>query len=141
MPLVALTYVSIAMAEWGASALDRIRHASARHNARLDVTGLLLYSAGSFLQLIEGEERAVINIFNRIERDPRHSDITVVDWQFIVDRQFGQWRMATRELGRADADAHPGLAPYFEGGFDAFALASRPEKAFEILRVAARQAC
>ncbi len=139
MPLVALTYVSIAVAEWGASALDRIRHVSARHNARLDVTGLLICSAGSFLQLIEGEERAVINTFNRIEQDPRHTDITVVDWRFIVDRHFGQWRMTTRELGRADADAHPDLAPYFEGGFDAFALAARPEKAFEILGIVARQ--
>ena len=138
MPLVDLTYVSIAMAQGGASVLDRIRLASARHNARLDVTGLLLYSAGSFLQLIEGEERAVINIFNRIEQDPRHSDITVVDWRFIVDRHFGEWRMATRELGRDEAGAHPGLAPYFEGGFDACALAARPEKAFEILTVAAR---
>lgn len=141
MPLVALTYVSIAMAEWGKATFDRIRNSSARHNARLDVTGMLLCSAGSFLQLIEGEERAVINTFNRIERDPRHTDITVVDWQFIVDRHFGQWHMAARELGRADADAHPELAPYFEGGFDAFALAARPAKALEILRVAARQAC
>lgn len=140
MPLVALIYVSAALAEWGTPLFNAIRRSSTRHNARLDVTGLLLYSAGSFLQLIEGEERAVINTFNRIERDPRHTDITVVDWQFIVDRRFGQWRMASHRLGQAEADAHPHLAPYFETGFDAGTLASRPEIALEILAVAARHA-
>jgi len=138
MPLVALMYVSAAMVAWGTPIFDRIRRSSAHHNERLGITGLLLYSSGSFLQLIEGEERAVINTFNRIERDPRHTDITVVDWQFIVDRRFGQWGMATRRLGESEVAAHPHLAPYFEGGFDARALAARPEIAAEILAVAAR---
>lgn len=138
MPLVALMYVSAAMVAWGTPIFDRIRHSSLQHNERLDVTGLLLYSAGSFLQLIEGEERAVINTFNRIERDPRHTDITVVDWRFIVDRSYGQWRMASRRLGPGDAAAHPHLAPYFERGFDAATLAARPGIATEILAMAAR---
>ncbi len=106
----------------------------------MDVTGLLLYPAGSFLQLIEGEERAVINTFNRIEQDPRHTDITVVDRRFIVDRHFGQWRMASHRLGQAEVDARPHLAPCFADGFDAGTLASRPEIALEILAVAARHA-
>ena len=86
-------------------------------------TSLLDSDLYSFLQLIEGEERAVINTFNRIERDPRHTDVTVVDWRFIVDRSHGQWRMASRRLGPGDAAAHPHLAPYFERGFDAATLA------------------
>jgi len=144
MPLVALTYVSTARVEWGMPDFERIRRSSERHNARMDITALLAYATSSFLHLIEGEERAVINVFNRIEQDPRHSEITVIDWRFTVDRFFGEWRMAVCRLGQADADAHPVLAPHFERGFDPYALAARPELAHDILMVAAqrvRRAC
>ncbi|QIG92056.1 BLUF domain-containing protein [Bradyrhizobium sp. 6(2017)] len=63
-------------------------------NARLGVTGALLFSEGYFCQVLEGERAAVEEIFNAIECDVRHRDITLLTFRPSTPRRFPDWSMA-----------------------------------------------
>lgn len=72
----------------------RIVDASRRNNARAGVTGALLFSTGSFAQVLEGPRAAVEATFERIQRDPRHSDVGVLQCEPVAARGFPNWSMA-----------------------------------------------
>jgi serine/threonine-protein kinase len=62
-------------------------------NIRLNLSGLLIFHSGKFLQLLEGGKKEVDELFDAIRRDPRHTDIKVVlesDCQF---RSMPSWVM------------------------------------------------
>ncbi len=40
-----------------------------------DITGVLLFAETNFFQLIEGDEKVIKDLYTRIEKDLRHSDI------------------------------------------------------------------
>ena len=48
--------------------------------------------------MLEGEEEEVYNLHNRIKKDKRHSNITVVFKEEIKERKFAQWSMAFHEF-------------------------------------------
>ncbi|WP_207210872.1 BLUF domain-containing protein [Lichenibacterium minor] len=77
----------------------RIVDASRRNNARAGVTGALLFSTGSFAQVLEGPRAAVEATFERIQRDPRHRDLSVLQCEFVGERFFSSWSMGF--VGRA----------------------------------------
>ncbi len=76
------------------AAVGGILAASKRNNARVGVTGALLFNAGSFAQVLEGPRAAVETTFERIQRDMRHSDVSVLQCERVVARGFPNWSMA-----------------------------------------------
>lgn len=66
--------------------------ARARNQAR-GVTGMLVYAAGSFLQLFEGEDSDVEVIWDRIRMDARHTALRVLQDGPARQRLFGEWSM------------------------------------------------
>lgn len=90
--------------------------ASRRNNAAAGVTGALLFNAGSFGQVLEGGRRAIEATFERIQRDPRHGDVSLLDFQPIRLRGFPNWSMAFIGTQQIDADRFAGIAA--ESGFD-----------------------
>lgn len=68
-----------------------------RHNNALDgITGLLWSDGRSFLQVFEGPRDSVELAFERIQRDPRHHSLVVLQDRPITTREFGGWTMAHR---------------------------------------------
>lgn len=55
---------------------------------------MLLYNAGSFAQILEGPLNNVQRIFETIQRDSRHGQVTVIQSEFTARRQFPDWAMA-----------------------------------------------
>jgi hypothetical protein len=88
-----LLYVSRTSPDLPIAALDHILTASRANNALLGITGLLLHIDGGFLQMLEGEERAVRELYARVSTDPRHHDL-----RLLLDREhpraFPGWDMA-----------------------------------------------
>lgn len=86
---------------------------SRAHNLESGMTGLLLYSGESFLQLIEGEEEAVASTFARIRADGRHCDVRVLADQPSTARVFPDWAMGFAHLEEEQlvADLHLDCAP------------------------------
>lgn len=134
MPLIHLLYVSTASADFDSTQLAQVLDSSARHNAPQEITGMLLYAAGNFMQVLEGEAAAVDETYARILKDPRHSDVFLLERAPIAQREFGQWSMGFRRLGAAESVSHPAFAPFFEGGFDAQSIGAKPGLALDMLR-------
>ena len=102
-----LTYVSKELELLSPAVLAQIARTSARENALVGVTGVLLHAEGHFLQRIEGPKEEVLQLYDRIARDPRHRMLVVTDLRDVSTRVFDGWGMAlvdARGLG-GDAEA------------------------------------
>jgi hypothetical protein len=101
MALSQLIYISRSLLERQIErGLGAIQTSSARNNGDLSVSGLLLYSGGHFLQILEGREAVVERVFQKISGDPRHTDVTRLICQRIESRLFENWKMALLNLDR-----------------------------------------
>jgi acetolactate synthase regulatory subunit len=77
-----------------AAEVQRILAVSRRRNFSAGITGALMFNAGCFAQVLEGRLAAVSETFERIQRDPRHSDVAVLEFEAISARSFPDWSMA-----------------------------------------------
>ena len=64
------------------------------NNSRKSITGALLFSSGFFAQVLEGPRASIEQIFERIQQDPRHSEVTVLESGAAEERSFPEWSMA-----------------------------------------------
>jgi blue light- and temperature-responsive anti-repressor len=117
-----LAYVSQSCAQPDRTPHGDLRDILATSRARnrlAGITGALTLGGGTFGQILEGPPDAVEAAFERIERDPRHRDVVLLDLAPIARRSFGGWAMAfvaSCGLTRLDEVAQP-------GGFTAAVLA------------------
>ncbi|MDJ0364481.1 BLUF domain-containing protein [Hymenobacter sp. H14-R3] len=75
-------------------------------NTRHQLTGILLYSDGRFVQLLEGPEPAVRALYAKIQQDPRHTQVVTVSEGPGPSRRFADWSMGLgRTAGPAAAQA------------------------------------
>lgn len=91
-----LVYASrsvVAPDEADAAAEDIVRISRTR-NLAADVTGCLIFAAGRFAQVLEGEQAAVEEIMASIARDPRHADIVILKQGDQPRRRFEGWSLA-----------------------------------------------
>lgn len=66
---------------------------SERNNEEQDITGVLLATEHSFLQVIEGKYETVNQLFMKIVSDSRHSNIQLISFDLIDSRLFSGWGM------------------------------------------------
>lgn len=97
-PLYSLVYVSAAVDHFSDDALQELLKRARHKNAQLGVTGLLLYSDGSFMQCLEGPRPTVSALFETISRDPRHHQVMTLVDEPVEQREFGEWAMAFRRV-------------------------------------------
>lgn len=96
--------------------LQHILTASRRNNAPAALTGALLFANGNFAQALEGPRALVEARFERIQGDPRHHDVTVLEFSPVATREFPDWSMAF--AGDPAEQAQDPLAfVVFEGAF------------------------
>jgi hypothetical protein len=134
MELVQLVYGSTATGDLSTEELRRIVESAVRHNTTNHITGMLLHSFGSFLQVLEGTEAAVDETMLRIFKDPCHQGIIILSVKKNPEREFANWAMGFRGVSADDVGLLPGYAPFFERGFDAERIKAKPGLAMELLR-------
>ena len=83
-----LGYVSTATGQMLREDVLAILSVARRINHEKRVTGLLLFDGRSFLQVLEGDEDAARETYDRIAKDERHRDLVVL-FEEQVDR-YGQ---------------------------------------------------
>jgi hypothetical protein len=74
--------------------IGKILEVARKNNLQREITGALLYSGGYFCQVIEGTEEALEELFEIIQMDGRHSNVTVLHFEVIEERNFTDWSMA-----------------------------------------------
>ena len=62
-------------------------------NALRQITGVLFYTEGKFLQVVEGEEKFLRQLMYNIENDNRHANLTYLIDTPIEKRGFYDWNM------------------------------------------------
>jgi len=134
MNLVSLMYVSSAVEELPESVLQDILRTAVRRNAGDDITGMLLYCGGNFMQVLEGEEAAVRATFERVRIDSRHKDVYLLGIRPISEREFGDWKMGFRHVARSESESYAEIAPFMLEGSEANGPNARPGKAIEMLK-------
>lgn len=64
------------------------------NNKERDICGALLLSGDWFVQVLEGDETVVRRLYERIEKDPRHEHVELLETAPIGERVFRRWAMA-----------------------------------------------
>ena len=81
-----------------ADELRRINAVASTANSRVGITGILLYKAGNFLQVLEGNALVLNRLFNKISTDPRHSHVVRLAILQAELRLFEKWNMGLLNL-------------------------------------------
>ena len=81
-------------------------------NERSGLSGMLLYSGQSFLQLLEGDSAALDQTYARIGVDDRHLNLRLLTSREVPDRLFASWTMGFEHVdGEHLADQLEGFTP------------------------------
>jgi len=93
--LVELLYCSVSVpSQLTHVDLDHILASARRRNVAVNITGVLLYYRGEFVQILEGETESVFNMYEKfIGTDPRHTALNNVYQNTISHRSFSEWSM------------------------------------------------
>jgi hypothetical protein len=107
-----IIYMSTSVLLFEDAELKQLLRKSQANNLVNDVTGLLLYSKGCFVQVIEGKIEDVDNTFARINKDKRHKNIIKLSEAKINERIYPTWSMGFKiishqDISKFDAFVHP----------------------------------
>lgn len=102
MPVFRLVYASRARPGLDPFEVQVILSTARFWNRRRDVTGALAYTGRHFVQVLEGAEDTVRDLWRRIEADPRHVDAHVLGTRLAPHRAFDGHVMALAPMPDAD---------------------------------------
>lgn len=83
-----------------ASTLNDIAEVAITRNKADNITGILCYGNGYFLQCVEGTEQALTNLKNRLLVDDRHKNLKILDFSALAERRFAAWSLRSITLER-----------------------------------------
>ena len=73
--------------------LTDIYDISQKNNSESGISGCLLIGSNSYLQLLEGPDSAVENLYSKIKMDSRHKKVKKLFEQHIEEKSFSSWSM------------------------------------------------
>ena len=107
-----IIYCSRAAFDVSPDELVALLELSRRNNAAAGLSGMLLYSSQSFLQVLEGEPDALRATYDRILRDGRHSHLRLLMDAEAPRALFPDWTMGFEHIDDDDlADELDGFTP------------------------------
>jgi hypothetical protein len=133
--MLSLVYVSSAISEFSEADLVALLEQSREKNTRLGLTGLLLYKDGNFMQVLEGPDNAVRQLFETILADSRHHGVIVLLERQIERREFADWAMAFRNLSDPVLRDIPGYSEFLNEALNSEEYRKKPNHALLLLDV------
>lgn len=91
-----LIYHSTASQLMSEETLEQLLSQSQENNKANNISGLLIYDDGSFIQVIEGSEKDLTNLLAKLYKDPRHKNFYEMNREYIEKRDFSEWSMGFR---------------------------------------------
>ena len=128
--LVRLLYASRATNDLDDRVIDSILEESRANNLDRGITGVLCVDQTNkvFLQVLEGSRDAVNSLYRGLISDPRHTDVMLLDFAEIAERNFSSWRMGSVDLVKVNLSTilrfseAPALDPFKMPGAAALSL-------------------
>jgi adenylate cyclase len=100
-----LRYISSFAQPMDREAIQSLALQAQQHNERAGVTGILVATGDLFFQIIEGPDDEIDRVFERINKDPRHSRVLVLSVeQGDFSRLCPDWAMRKVDLSRDTAE-------------------------------------
>ncbi len=132
--MISLIYASSATQKMSSDELMTILNKAREKNQSLDITGMLLYRDGNFLQVLEGDEEKVTRLYNTIAEDARHDGILKLSQRPISQREFGDWKMGFVDLEQLKLEDVPGYSDYLNASLTADTFEDNPSLAMTFLQ-------
>lgn len=101
--LYRLVYVSTAAKGLSAADIGNILDVSISNNDERRLTGFLAHNARHFMQALEGARDEVLEIYERILNDDRHTGVVQIIGENIDQRAFPNWAMNYFRVDEAKA--------------------------------------
>ncbi|NQX36986.1 BLUF domain-containing protein [Herbiconiux sp. VKM Ac-2851] len=111
--VLSIIYSSVATMPFSDDDLVELLKLSRRNNAGREVTGMLLYRDGRFLQVLEGPDSSVRERMTVISGDSRHTDVQVLLEEGLSERRFPDWTMGFVPHDATPPDGIPGYLSAF----------------------------
>lgn len=105
-----LIYISTAKRLLDENELTEILKVSKKNNEKNEITGLLLYSEGTFIQFLEGAEDKLNSTYETIVNDERHKNVIKLIQEPAQERCFPDWTMGFKSVNSNELEL---LAGYF----------------------------
>ncbi|WP_430591881.1 BLUF domain-containing protein [Humidisolicoccus flavus] len=112
--LLSIMYSSTAHEPFDDDRLNELLAQSRSSNEKLNLTGMLLYRSGRFIQVLEGDEFDVRKVIAKIENDPRHTDMRILVEETVSSRRFPDWTMGYEPMAESREPAPEGFRSTFE---------------------------
>lgn len=96
----------------GPEGIDNILEVARKHNGDHNISGMLLYKGGIFLQILEGEREELEKLYGRIALDLRHEGLKLLVKQEVKDRIFNDWTMAYKKIDEPDLNLINTILPW-----------------------------
>ena len=109
-----LVYVSAEVGYEETKSILSQREKLQKRNNKIEITGVLLYENGSFLQILEGNEKKVNATYKRILNDTRHKNIVKLATLYTKERQFSDYSIGYLSIVTKDLQEINGFENYFE---------------------------
>lgn len=131
--MIFLVYVSSATQLFSETELVELLKRAKENNLRNGITGMLLYSNGNFIQVIEGEEDSVQTLHQKILTDPRHKNVITLLTRPLTQRMFSEWSMGFRNLDQTSEEITPGFTHFLQDALLPENLSQNGEKVYKLL--------
>jgi hypothetical protein len=131
--LKSFVYVSSATRLMTQPELTELLRQARQNNARDQITGMLLYKDGNFMQAFEGEEEKVTRLHDKILTDPRHRNIITLLRESLEERRFGIWSMAFQNVDLLGEDERASFSPFLSQPFAKDYFGDTPNNAIKLL--------
>ena len=99
--MIQLIYSSAAVTPFTPTQLSTLLDRARKRNDLFNVSGMLLYHDGSFLQVLEGPNDGVDTIYRSITNDKRHTSHKMLGRQVVLRREFEGWSMGFADTSSA----------------------------------------
>ena len=131
--LTQLAYISRSMRLMDTATLAELLEQARDINEIEDITGMLLYKDGSFVQVLEGRAENVGKIYQRIEQDSRHSNVKMLYRHNIEQRDFPDWSMGFQNLNNPDFEPPTGFSAFMNPDYSLDDFLDNPTRAKQLM--------
>jgi len=128
-----VVYVSSAAKLFSEQELMELLERSRKTNSALDITGMLLYKEGNFMQFLEGPREAVLGLLTKIKTDPRQHGMIIVMQEEHAEREFDHWSMGFKKLDSETSLEVPGYSEFLDLPLTSEQFLENPSKALKLL--------
>lgn len=116
-PIHQLIYISAANIDFSEQELEELLDKSRNNNASNDISGMLVFHEGSFIQALEGPKQKVQALYEKIAKDKRHTETVILYRNDQQERDFDSWSMGFYRSNQSSQENLEGFYDFLGSGF------------------------